>query len=101
LRRVRPVYRARRDRLLAALGAHLPGIWAQGEAAGLHLLLRLPAGLDPGVVSAVAATHGSMLEQAAWHWADPGTAPPALLIGYGSVREADLARGIESLRALI
>jgi hypothetical protein len=41
-----------------------------------------------------------MLEQAAWHWADPGTAPPALLIGYGSVREDDLARGIESLRVL-
>jgi GntR family transcriptional regulator/MocR family aminotransferase len=100
LRRVRPVYRARRDRLLAALGAHLPGIWPQGEAAGLHLLLRLPAGLDPGAVSAAAATHGIMLEQAAWHWADPGTAPPALLIGYGSVREDDLARGIESLRVL-
>jgi GntR family transcriptional regulator/MocR family aminotransferase len=101
LRRVRPVYRARRDRLLAALGTHLPGIRPQGEAAGLHLLLRLPAGLDPGVVSAAAATHGIMLEEAAWHWADPDTAPPALLIGYGSIREGDLARGIESLRVLI
>jgi len=98
LRRVRPVYRARRDRLLAALGAHLPEIRPQGEAAGLHLLLRLPAGLDPGAVSAAAATHGIMLEDAAWHWADPDTAPPDLLIGYGSVRESDLASGIESLR---
>ena len=101
LRRVRPVYRARRDRLLAALSAHLPGIWPQGEAAGLHLLLRLPAGLNPAVVSAAAAAHGIMLEEAAWHWADPDTAPPALLIGYGSVREGDLACGIESLRVLI
>jgi GntR family transcriptional regulator/MocR family aminotransferase len=100
LRRVRPVYRARRDRLLAALGAHLPGIRPQGEAAGLHLLLRLPAGRDPGVVSAAAATHGIVLEEAAWHWADPESAPPALLIGYGLVREGDLARGIESLRDL-
>jgi GntR family transcriptional regulator / MocR family aminotransferase len=98
LRRVRPVYRARRDRVLAELGAHLPGIRPQGEAAGLHLLLRLPAGQDPGVVSDAAAAHGIMLEKAAWHWADPDTAPPALLIGYGSVREDDLARGIESLR---
>ena len=101
LRRVRPVYRARRDRLLAALSAHLPGIWPQGEAAGLHLLLRLPAGLNPGVVSAAAVAHDIMLEEAAWHWADPDTAPPALLIGYGSVREGDLACGIESLRVLI
>lgn len=95
---MRPVYRARRDRLLAALGAHLPGIRPQGEAAGLDLLLRLPAGLDPGVVSAAAATHGIMLEKAAWHWHNPDTAPPALLIGYGSVREGVLASGIESLR---
>jgi GntR family transcriptional regulator/MocR family aminotransferase len=98
LRRVRPVYRARRDRLLAA---HLQGIRPQGEAAGLHLLLRLSAGQDPDVVSAAAARHAIMLEKAAWHWADPDTAPSALLLGYGSVREGDLARGIESLRVLI
>jgi hypothetical protein len=36
--------------------------------------------------------------KASWHWANLDTAPPALLIGYGSVREGDLARGIESLR---
>ncbi|HTZ30693.1 MAG TPA: hypothetical protein VMC83_42285 [Streptosporangiaceae bacterium] len=42
-----------------------------------------------------------MLEKAAWHWAGPDTAAPALLIGYGPVREGDLARGIESLRAVI
>jgi hypothetical protein len=42
-----------------------------------------------------------MLEKAAWHWADPDTAPPALFIGYGSVREGDLTRAIESLRVLI
>jgi GntR family transcriptional regulator/MocR family aminotransferase len=97
LRRIRPVYRSRRDRLLAALGTHLPEIRPEGEAAGLHLLLRLPAGLDPRVVSAAAETHGFRLEDAAWHWADPDAAPPALLIGYGSLRESDLARGIEAL----
>ena len=64
-------------------------------------LLRLPARLDPAVVSAAAATHGIMLEKAAWHWANPDTAPPALLIGYGSLRDGDFARGIESVRVLI
>jgi GntR family transcriptional regulator/MocR family aminotransferase len=73
--------------------AHLPRIRPQGEAAGLHLLPRMPAGQDPGVISTAAETHGIMLEKAAWHWADPDTAPPAVLIGYGSVREDDLARG--------
>ena len=40
-----------------------------------------------------------MLKKAAWHWADPDTAPPILLIGYGPVREGDLARGIDDTPA--
>ena len=99
LRRVRPVYRSRRDRLLAALNSHLPQIRPSGEAAGLHLLLRLPAGLDPATVSAAAAEYGIELDEAAHHWADPHAAPPALLIGYGTLRESALARGIEALAA--
>ena len=99
LRRVRPIYRSRRDRLLAALRSGLPVIRPQGEAAGLHLLLRLPDGLDPDTVMTAAVRHDIQVEQAAWHWADPDTAPPALLVGYGSLRESDLARGIEALSA--
>jgi GntR family transcriptional regulator / MocR family aminotransferase len=101
LRRVRPVYRSRRDRLLVALSSHLPEIRPSGEAAGLHLLLRLPAGLEPGSVLAAAATHGIQLEEAAGHWADRDAAPPALLIGYGMLRESTLADGIEALAASI
>ncbi|MGD0703966.1 MAG: PLP-dependent aminotransferase family protein [Trebonia sp.] len=99
LRRVRPVYRARRDCLLAALSAHLPEIRPSGAAAGLHLLLRLPAGLDPGAVATAAARHGVQLEEAAGHWFDLATAPPALLIGYGPLRESALAAGIKALAA--
>ncbi|HTU06069.1 MAG TPA: hypothetical protein VMG13_11010, partial [Trebonia sp.] len=97
LRRVRPIYRARRDSLLAALRTHLPAIQPSGEAAGLHLLLRLPRGLDPDDVAAAAATHGIQLEEAARHWADPGTAPAALLLGYGVLRESALTRAVESI----
>ena len=99
LRRVRPVYRARRDRLLGALGSHLPGIQPDGGAAGLHLLLRLPPGLDPSAVADAAFRHGIQLEETAQHWADPAAAPPAVLIGYGTLRESTLARGIEALSA--
>jgi GntR family transcriptional regulator / MocR family aminotransferase len=97
LRRVRPVYRARRDSLLAALRTHLPAVRPSGEAAGLHLLLRLPPGLDPATVAAAAARRGVQLEEAARYWADRDAAPPALLIGYGPQRESVLARGIEAL----
>jgi GntR family transcriptional regulator / MocR family aminotransferase len=101
LRRVRPVYRSRRDHLLAKLAAHLPGIRPEGEGAGLHLLLRLPAGLDPEVVSAAAVPYGIQLEDAAPHWADPRAAPPALLIGYGLLRESDISRAIEGLGGVL
>jgi GntR family transcriptional regulator / MocR family aminotransferase len=97
LRRVRPLYRARRDSLLTALRTHLPSVRPSGEAAGLHLLLRLPPGLQPAPVAAAAARHGVQLEEAARYWADRDAAPPALLIGYGPQRESVLARGIEAL----
>jgi GntR family transcriptional regulator / MocR family aminotransferase len=97
LRRVRPIYRARRDSLLAALAVHLPAVRPSGEAAGLHLLLRLPPGLAPGAIAAAAVNHGIQLEEAARYWADRAAAPPALLIGYGAQREGALARGIEAL----
>jgi len=99
LRRVRPIYRARRDRVLAVLGRHLPEIEPSGEAAGLHLLLRLPDGRDPEQVATLAAKHDVQLENATWHWADPCTAPPTLLVGYGAQREHALAHGIEALAA--
>jgi GntR family transcriptional regulator / MocR family aminotransferase len=97
LRRVRPVYRSRRDCLLAALRARLPAIRPGGEAAGLHLLLRLPAGLDPDTFAAVAAKNDIHPEPAARHWADRDAAPPAVLLGYGMLHESELAGSIEAL----
>lgn len=97
LRRVRPVYRARRDALLGALERHLPQIRLTGEAAGLHLLLRLPGGWDPAAVADAGARCGLELEDASVHWADTGAAPPSLLIGYGAARESALARGVREL----
>ncbi len=99
LRRVRPIYRSRRDRLLAALAAHLPEIQPSGEAAGLHLLLRLPAELDAGDLLDAAAKHGIRLEEAARNWADHNPQPPALLIGYGALRDSTLGHGTEALAA--
>jgi len=97
LRRVRPVYRSRRDGLLAALGTHLPDFWPTGQAAGLHLLLRLPAGLGADDVCRLAGRHGLPLENAARHWSDRDAAPPAVVIGYGTLREGAIARGAECL----
>ncbi|MGH3169009.1 MAG: PLP-dependent aminotransferase family protein [Trebonia sp.] len=97
LRRVRPVYRSRRDAAISAVTRCLPGVRVSGESAGLHLLLRLPPAWDPLAVSEIAARYGVQLEDASWHWADREAAPPALLIGYGPVRPSTLVSGIEAL----
>jgi GntR family transcriptional regulator / MocR family aminotransferase len=91
------VYRVRRDALLSALRRGLPRIPVSGEVAGLHLLLRMPAGWDPGAAAEAGARCGLQLEDASQHWADQAAAPPALLIGYGTSRESALVRGIEAL----
>jgi GntR family transcriptional regulator/MocR family aminotransferase len=96
LRRVHPVYRARRDCLLAALGTHLPRIRPQGGRSAPAAAAARQAGPRRYLHGRRDTPHHA--GKAVWHWADPDTAPPALLIGYGSVREDDLARGIESLR---
>ena len=44
LRRTRSIYRARRDALVAALARHMPGCAPSGVAAGLHVVVGLPAG---------------------------------------------------------
>jgi len=47
-----------------------------------------------------ARERGVLLEGAAWHWADPASAPPALVIGYGSLGEAAIRRGLALVASL-
>lgn len=54
LRGMRLRYRRRRDLLTAALAEHAPHIPVTGIAAGLHAVLRLPAGTEPAALRAAA-----------------------------------------------
>ncbi len=58
LRRMRPIYRARRDALLAALTEHLPELEPAGIAAGLHLVAWLPDDLGEAAMIEAAANEG-------------------------------------------
>jgi GntR family transcriptional regulator / MocR family aminotransferase len=97
LRRVRPVYRARRDATLSALATHIPEVQPQGEAAGLHLHVLLPEGIDELEFAAEAYARGVLVEDGAWHWAQPEKAPASIVLGYGSVGETAIRRGIAIL----
>ena len=56
--RARLAYRRRRDVLVAALAAELPGLPITGAAAGMHVLLDLLDAIDDTAVAAAAASRG-------------------------------------------
>lgn len=98
LRRVRPIYRRRRDAALTALSTQLPEARPRGIGAGLHVFVELPRGCDEKALVRAAHQRGVQLEGAAWHWADPNDdRPPAVVLGYGAVAEPAIARSIELL----
>jgi GntR family transcriptional regulator / MocR family aminotransferase len=95
LRRTRSVYRARRDALVAALERLLPDCAPAGVAAGLHLVVHLPAGTDEQAVLAAARSRGVGLSGISEHRIEPG--PPALLLGYGRLPEPAVEPAVRRL----
>jgi GntR family transcriptional regulator / MocR family aminotransferase len=99
LRRTRLVYRRRRDALIAALRRRLPDARPSGVAAGLHMVVHLPAGHDEAAVVENARARGLGLQGLAEHRVVPG--PPALLLGYGRIPEAAIEPGVRELAAAV
>ena len=104
VRRMREIYRMRRDVLAAeAELAFGPGR-LHGLEAGCHALLRLPDGTSERAVVATAATMGVRVSGlgdyrfgAADPEAEPAPRPPALVLGFGNVSEHQISRGIRTL----
>ena len=96
LRRTRAVYRGRRDALVAALARHLPEAKPTGVAAGLHLVVELPAGTNETALLVSARARDVGLAGLSEHAVAP--APPALLLGYGRIAEPAIEAGVCALR---
>jgi len=94
LRRQRRRYRRQRDALLGALAARLPEVAVSGAAAGLFVVLRLPAGVSEGAVLRHARTRGLALEGA-------GGVPPSVVVGYANLAEAAIGPAVEALAASV
>jgi GntR family transcriptional regulator/MocR family aminotransferase len=101
IRKLRPRYRARRDRLLEELSAQAPELVPQGQEAGLHLYLRLPDGVREDAVVAAATARGLRVEGAARHWATPAEAQPAVLVGYGLLIDSMIRHDVAELVAAV
>ena len=100
LRRMRPLYRSRRDALLRELTERLPALRPTGISAGLHLMAWLPSGLDEGAIVAAAAARGLGINGLSPHRiaaSDQG----ALIFGYAKSDERTISDGIAMLADII
>jgi GntR family transcriptional regulator/MocR family aminotransferase len=100
LARVRRLYRARRDALVAALHTELDGLVTIGPAeAGIHLSLALPAGVDDVALARRALESGIGLGILSVHYLSDHR--PGLLLGFGNLDERRLVEAVRRLAPLI
>ncbi|ASR36002.1 GntR family transcriptional regulator [Prauserella marina] len=99
LRTLRRRHQARRDAAVAAIRRYLPGCAVEGVAAGLHLVVRLPARLDDTDIAARALEAGIAVHPLSHHRFAPG--PPGLVIGYGPHPAPRLERAIATLGTIV
>jgi GntR family transcriptional regulator / MocR family aminotransferase len=102
VRRVRIRQRARRDAMLDALREHLPHAQVLGVAAGLHLLVTLPAGsndtADDVALAAEADAAGVLVHPLSTHRITPG--PAGLVLGYAAQAPDRIREAIARLGAV-
>ncbi|MPZ79515.1 MAG: aminotransferase class I/II-fold pyridoxal phosphate-dependent enzyme [Actinophytocola sp.] len=98
LRRTRALYRQRRDALLSAVAAHLPAWHPVGVAAGLHVVLRLPASLDDAAVQRRLAERGIHAPALSTYTRGGAGAPyPGLVLGYAATSPDRLRAAVREI----
>ncbi len=105
LRRVRKIYRSRRDHLVRCLHEVFPETTISGEHCGLHLVWKMPKGFPPASdIQTAARSLGigiySLRSSAALDF-NQNSEDDIFIVGYSSVPEADTTRAIANLRTLI
>ena len=101
LRATRRRYLASHDALITALRRELPECDIGGAAAGLHLLLRLPDGVDAAAVVAAARARGVATTSLGAYCVVAAEHDAALVLGYGNLADADLPRAVSALAAAV
>ncbi|MGZ6266206.1 MAG: MocR-like pyridoxine biosynthesis transcription factor PdxR [Candidatus Limnocylindrales bacterium] len=94
LRRMRAIYRDRREVLLGALRRYAPDLQAAGASAGLHVVAWLPDGLDEADVVGRAADVGVRVAGVARYRLGSGDQRGGLLFGYGTLGSTDIEQGV-------
>ena len=100
LRHMRDVYGTRRDTLVRTLAEHAPHVGLRGLAAGFHAVagLRPDAG-EEAIVEAARARSIGLYGMSSYRF--NGDGPPELVLGFGNLSEAAIARGIAAIGDLL
>jgi GntR family transcriptional regulator/MocR family aminotransferase len=101
LRRMRPIYRARRDTLLTALGRDLPELRPGGASAGLHVQAWQPAAVDEAALVECAAEVGVGVDGVTPYRSTARDGPGGLLFGYGSATESVIEEGVRLIAGVL
>ena len=101
LRRMRQVYRARRDLVVSLLHELLPKHRVRGIAAGLHVVLEMPSSAAASAVQAGAGEAGIVVETLEQHAFADYAGPAGLLVGYGGLPEPSLEEAIRGLAKIV
>nr|WP_277751076.1 PLP-dependent aminotransferase family protein [Streptomyces hoynatensis] len=99
LRLLRGRHKRRRDAMIDAVAAHLPGAVVHGAAAGLHLTVTYAPQVPDTALADAALARGVKCHPLSWHRQLPGR--PGLVLGYAASPPGAIAEGVAVLgRAL-
>ncbi|NYE64018.1 GntR family transcriptional regulator/MocR family aminotransferase [Duganella sp. 1224] len=103
LRRMRRLYRQRRDALVAALERHLGSVaTVHGGSAGMHLSLRFnDARIDDVAIVAQAQEHGIAVNALSTHDTQGDSGWKGLMLGYAQVPAEQMEGLVKQLAALV
>jgi DNA-binding transcriptional MocR family regulator len=101
LKRIRPAYRRRRDRMIDALQTHFhqDAKW-DVPLGGMFIWVRLPAGFDGEDLNVAARQSGVLYSRGEWFHSD-GSGANTLRLTYSGVSEEQIATGLATLGRLI
>lgn len=101
LRRMRGVYAARRQALVAALAQHAPAVRLTGLAAGFHAVAHLPGSAAEKSVVAGAMVRSVGLYGMSTYRSSGTDRPGQLVVGFGNLSERTIEAGIAAVGDLL
>ncbi|MGH3759848.1 PLP-dependent aminotransferase family protein [Actinophytocola sp.] len=99
LRYLRPRHRRRRDAMIAAIRASLPGASVHGAAAGLHLTVTFPGSFSDVALAGAVLERGVKVQPLSWHRQRDGA--PGLVLGYAARTSSEIADAVSAIGSVL